>query len=120
MINRHWLIFDAGNAGVYQGLYHNRHTPQEKWHEHEHHGHERIMDWTKYIVLYISPTSPKDRPRSKIPIFATRCTADGSGGVLVGLYLSVKNEKKKEKKEKEKKEKNMKKGGKKGIESTIR
>ena len=25
MINRHWLIFDAGNAGVYQGLYHNRH-----------------------------------------------------------------------------------------------
>ena len=35
----------------------------------------------------------------------------GSGGVLVGLYLSVKNEKKKEKKEKEKKEKNKKKGG---------
>ena len=27
MINRHWLIFGAGNAGVYQGLYHNRHTP---------------------------------------------------------------------------------------------
>ena len=44
----------------------------------------------------------------------------GSGGVLVGLYLSVKNEKKKEKKEKEKKEKNKKKGGKKGIESKIR
>ena len=42
------------------------------------------------------------------------------GGVLVGLYLSVKNEKKKEKKEKEKKEKNKKKGGKKGIESKIR
>ena len=40
----------------------------------------------------------------------------GSGGVLVGLYLSVKNEKKKQKKEKEKKEKNKKKGGKKGIE----
>jgi len=37
-----------------------------------------------------------------------------------GLYLSVKNEKKKEKKEKEKKEKNKKKGGKKGIESKIR
>ena len=45
---------------------------------------------------------------------------EGSGGVLVGLYLSVKNEKKKEKKEKEKKEKNKKKGGKKGIESKIR
>ena len=44
----------------------------------------------------------------------------GSGGVPVGLYLSVKNEKKKEKKEKEKKEKNKKKGGKKGIESKIR
>ena len=44
----------------------------------------------------------------------------GSGGVPVGLYLSVKNEKKKEKKEKEKKEKNKKKGGKKGIESEIR
>ena len=44
----------------------------------------------------------------------------GSGGALVGLYLSVKNEKKKEKKEKEKKEKNKKKGGKKGIESKIR
>ena len=39
---------------------------------------------------------------------------------LRGLYLSVKNEKKKEKKEKEKKEKNKKKGGKKGIESKIR
>ena len=42
----------------------------------------------------------------------------------MGLYLSVKNEKKKEKKEKEKKEKNKKKGGrtleKKGIESKIR
>ena len=44
----------------------------------------------------------------------------GSGGVLVGLYLVSKNEKKKEKKEKEKKEKNKKKGGKKGIESKIR
>ena len=44
----------------------------------------------------------------------------GSGGGLGGLYLSVKNEKKKEKKEKEKKEKNKKKGGKKGIESKIR
>jgi len=44
----------------------------------------------------------------------------GSGGVLVGLYLASKNEKKKEKKEKEKKEKNKKKGGKKGIESKIR
>ena len=44
----------------------------------------------------------------------------GSGGVLVGLYLVSKNEKKKEKKEKEKKEKNKKKGGKKGIESEIR
>ena len=43
----------------------------------------------------------------------------GSGGVLVGLYLVSKNEKKKEKKEKEKKEKNKKKGGKKGIESKI-
>ena len=42
------------------------------------------------------------------------------GGVLVGLYLVSKNEKKKEKKEKEKKEKNKKKGGKKGIESKIR
>ena len=41
----------------------------------------------------------------------------GSGGVLVGLYLVSKNEKKKEKKEKEK---NKKKGGKKGIESKIR
>ena len=40
--------------------------------------------------------------------------------MLVGLYLSVKNEKKKGKKEKEKKEKNKKKGGKKGIESKIR
>ena len=40
--------------------------------------------------------------------------------MLVGLYLSVKNGKKKEKKEKEKKEKNKKKGGKKGIESKIR
>ena len=39
---------------------------------------------------------------------------------LRGLYLSVKNEKKKEKKEKEKKEKNKKQGGKKGIESKIR
>ena len=37
----------------------------------------------------------------------------GSGGVLVGLYLVSKNEKKKEKKEKEKKEKNKKEGGKK-------
>ena len=36
---------------------------------------------------------------------------EGSGGVLVGLYLVSKNEKKKEKKEKEKKEKNKKKGG---------
>ena len=45
---------------------------------------------------------------------------EGSGGVLVGLYLVSKNEKKKEKKEKEKKEKNKKKGGKKGIESKIR
>ena len=44
----------------------------------------------------------------------------GSGGVLVGLYLVSKKEKKKEKKEKEKKEKNKKKGGKKGIESKIR
>ena len=44
----------------------------------------------------------------------------GSGGVLVGLYLSVKNEKKKEKKEKEKKEKNKKKGGKKGFKFKIR
>ena len=44
----------------------------------------------------------------------------GSGGVLVGLYLVSKNEKKKEKKEKEKEEKNKKKGGKKGIESKIR
>ena len=41
------------------------------------------------------------------------------GGVLVGLYLVSKNEKKKEKKEKEKKERNKKKGGK-GIESKIR
>ena len=49
-----------------------------------------------------------------------RGLSTGSGGVLVGLYLSVKNEKKKEKKEKEKKEKNKKKGGKKGIESKIR
>ena len=49
------------------------------------------------------------------------CRSDvGSGVVPVGLYLSVKNEKKKEKKEKEKKEKNKKKGGKKGIESKIR
>ena len=46
--------------------------------------------------------------------------AEGSGGVLVGLYSVSKNEKKKEKKEKEKKEKNKKKGGKKGIESKIR
>jgi hypothetical protein len=44
----------------------------------------------------------------------------GSGGVLVGLYLVSKNEKKKWKKEKEKKETNKKKGGKKGIESKIR
>ena len=41
-------------------------------------------------------------------------------GVLVGLYLVSKNEKKKEKKEKERKEKNRKKGGKKGIEYKIR
>ena len=52
--------------------------------------------------------------------WATTCSGKGSGGVPVGLYLSVKNEKKKEKKEKEKKEKNKKKGGKKGIESKIR
>ena len=50
----------------------------------------------------------------------SRDLAVGSGGVLVGLYLVSKNEKKKEKKEKEKKEKNKKKGGKKGIESKIR
>lgn len=48
------------------------------------------------------------------------CYSKLAWGVLVGLYLSVKNEKKKEKKEKEKKEKNKKKGGKKGIESKIR
>ena len=57
------------------------------------------------------------RPRFRREYRASR---EGSGGVLVGLYLVSKNEKKKEKKEKEKKEKNKKKGGKKGIESKIR
>ena len=51
MINRHWLIFDAGNAGVYQGLYHNRHTHRKKssrarapW-ARAHHGLKRNYSW---------------------------------------------------------------------------
>ena len=58
----------------------------------------------------------RDHTAVRGPLYAF----DWLRGVLVGLYLSVKNEKKKEKKEKEKKEKNKKKGGKKGIESEIR
>ena len=42
MINRHWLIFGAGSAGVLFRCIKVYITTAT--HEHEHHGHERIMD----------------------------------------------------------------------------
>ena len=66
-----------------------------------------------YLILRASPK--ESNSLRKIQNSRRSSCGVGSGGVLVGLYLSVKNEKKKEKKEKEKKEKNKKKGGKKGV-----